>query len=60
MLDKQTNEWTFKAAKPHLLRGITFCSCVSRITYVKNHGKIFKCAYSSYKRYGKNFVPMCI
>lgn len=55
MLDKQTNEWTFKDAKPHLLRGITFCSCGSRITYVKNHGKTFKCVCSSYKRYGKKF-----
>lgn len=55
MLDKQTNEWTYKDSKPHLLRGITFCSCGSRITYCKNHGKTFKCVCSSYKRYGKKF-----
>lgn len=55
MLDKQTNEWTFKNATPHLLRGLAFCSCGSRITYVKNSKKIFKCICSSYKRYGKKF-----
>lgn len=55
MLDKQTNEWTFKNTTFHLLRGLAFCSCSARITYVKNSKKIFKCVCSSYKRYGKKF-----
>ena len=55
MLDKQTNEWNYSNSQKHLLTGLAFCKCGSRITYNKNHGKYFRCICSSYKRYGKKF-----
>lgn len=55
MLDKQTNEWNYSSNQKHLLTGIAFCKCGSRITYNKNHGKYYRCICSSYKRYGKQF-----
>lgn len=55
MLDKQTNEWNYTGRKKHLLTGLVFCKCGSRITYNKNHGKYFRCVCSSYKKYGNKF-----
>lgn len=55
MLDKQTNEWNYSNQNRHLLAGLAFCSCGSRITYNKNHGKYFRCVCSSYKKYGRKF-----
>jgi len=55
MLDKQTNEWNYTGRKRHLLAGLVFCQCGSRITYNKNHGKYFRCICSSYKKYGNKF-----
>jgi len=57
MLDKKTNEWNYSKNKKHLLTGLVFCKCGSRITYNKNHGKYFRCVCSSYKKYGKRFCP---
>lgn len=55
MLNKQTNEWNYSNRKNHLLTGLVFCKCGSRITYNKNHSKIFRCVCSSYKKYGNAF-----
>lgn len=55
MLNKQTNEWNYSNRKRHLLTGLVFCKCGSRITYNKNHGKVSRCICSSYKRYGNKF-----
>lgn len=55
MLDKQSNEWNYSNRNRHLLAGLAFCSCGSRITYNKNHGKYFRCVCSSYKKYGRKF-----
>lgn len=55
MLDKQTNEWNYSNKQKHLLTGLVFCKCGSRITYNKNHGKVFRCVCSSYKKYGNKF-----
>ena len=55
MLDKQMNEWNFSGRKKHLLAGLVFCKCGSRITYNLNHGKFSRCICSSYKKYGKKF-----
>lgn len=55
MLDKQTNEWNYSNRKSHLLSGLVFCRCGSRVTYNKNHGKYFRCVCSSYKKYGNKF-----
>ena len=55
MLDKQTNEWNYSNRKKHLLAGLVFCKCGSRITYSLNHGKFSKCMCSNYKKYGKKF-----
>lgn len=55
MLNKQTNEWNYSNRKKHLLTGLVFCKCGSRITYNKNHGKFFRCVCSSYKKYGSEF-----
>ncbi len=55
MLNKQTNEWNYSNRKRHLLTGLVFCKCGSRITYNKNHGKVFRCICSSYKKYGNKF-----
>ena len=56
ILDRQSNEWTFKGKKSqHLLKGIVYCSCGGKITYSKNHGKIFRCICSNYKKSGSKF-----
>ena len=55
MLDKKTNEWNYSTRKKHLLTGLVFCKCGSRITYNKNHGKSSRCICSSYKKYGNKF-----
>lgn len=55
MLNKQANEWTYNNKQKHLLTGLAFCKCGSRITYNKNHGKYFRCICSGYKRYGSKF-----
>lgn len=55
MLDKQTNEWNYYNRPRHLLTGLAFCKCGSRITYNLNHGKHSRCVCSSYKRYGRSF-----
>ena len=55
MLNKQTNEWNYSNKSQHLLTGLVFCKCGSRITYNKNHGKYFRCICSSYKRFGRKF-----
>ena len=55
MLDKQTNEWNYSGRKKHLLTGLVFCSCGSKITYNFNHSKCSKCICSGYKRYGKTY-----
>lgn len=55
MLDKKTNEWNYSNRKKHLLTGLVFCKCGSRITYNKNHGKVSRCMCSSYKKYGNKF-----
>lgn len=59
MLDKKTNEWNYSNRKKHLLTGLVFCKCGSRVTYNKNHGKVSRCICSSYKRYGNRFCS-CI
>ena len=56
MLDKQSNEWNYSNRKKHLLTGVVFCKCGSRITYNKNHGKVCRCVCSSYKEYGNQFI----
>ena len=55
MLNKKTNEWNYSNRNKHLLTGLVFCKCGSRITYNKNHGKVFRCICSSYKKYGNKF-----
>lgn len=55
MLDKQSNEWNYTNSKPHLLKGLVYCSCGAKVTYNKNHGKYFRCVCSSYKRGGAKF-----
>ena len=55
MLDKKSNEWNYTKSEPHLLKGLVYCSCGSRVTYSKNHGKYYRCVCSSYKKGGKNF-----
>lgn len=55
MLDKKTNEWNYSNRKKHVLTGLVFCKCGSRVTYNKNHGKVSRCICSSYKRYGNRF-----
>lgn len=55
MLIKQTNEWNYSDRKRHLLAGLVFCKCGSKITYNLNHGKFSRCICSSYKKYGKKF-----
>lgn len=55
MLNKQTNEWNYCNRKRHLLTGLVFCKCGSRVTYNKNHGKVSRCICSSYKKYGNKF-----
>ena len=55
MLNKQTNEWNYSNKEKHLLTGLVFCKCGSRITYNKNHGKNFRCICSRYKKYGNKF-----
>lgn len=55
MLNKQTNEWNYSTRGKHLLTGLVFCKCGSRIAYNKNHGKESRCICSSYKRYGNKF-----
>ncbi len=55
MLDKKSNEWNYSNRKRHLLSGLAYCSCGSRISYNLNHGKIWRCVCSSYKRYGNKF-----
>ncbi len=55
MLDKQTNEWNYSNRKKHLLAGLVFCSCGSRITYNLNHSEVSRCICSSYKKYGKKY-----
>lgn len=55
MLNKKTNEWNYSNRNKHLLAGLVFCKCGSRITYNKNHGKVFRCICSSYKKYGNKF-----
>ncbi len=55
MLNKKTNEWNYSNRKKHLLTGLVFCKCGSRVTYNKNHGKISRCICSSYKKYGNKF-----
>lgn len=55
MLDKKTNEWNYSARGKHLLTGLVFCKCSSRVTYNKNHGKVSRCICASYKKYGNKF-----
>lgn len=55
MLDRKANEWNYSNKKKHLLTGLVFCKCGSRITYNKNHGIVFRCVCSSYKKYGNKF-----
>lgn len=55
MLDKQSNEWNFAHNKKHLLTGLVYCKCGSRITYNLNHGKFSRCVCCSYKKYGNKF-----
>lgn len=55
MLDKKSNEWNFSGRKRHLLSGLVYCTCGSRITYNLNHGKFSRCVCSSYKKYGNKF-----
>lgn len=55
MLDKKSNEWNYSARKKHLLAGLVFCKCGSRVSYNKNHGKYFRCICSSYKQFGKQY-----
>ena len=55
MLNKKSNEWNFSDRKKHLLTGLVYCKCGSRITYNLNHGKFSRCICSSYKRYGNKF-----
>ncbi len=55
MLDKKANEFNYCNRKRHLLSGLVFCKCGSRISYNLNHGKVFRCICSSYKKYGNKF-----
>lgn len=55
MLDKQSNEWNYSNNSQHLLTGLVFCKCGSRITYNKNHGKYVRCICCGYKKFGKKF-----
>lgn len=55
MLGKKTNEWNYSNREKHLLTGLVFCKCGSRVTYNKNHGKVSRCVCSSYKKYGNKF-----
>ena len=55
MLDKQSNEWNYSNRKRHLLTGLVYCKCGSKITYNLNHGKFLRCVCSSYKKYGNKF-----
>ena len=55
MLDKKTNEFNYSNRKKHLLTGLVFCKCGSRVSYNLNHGKTFRCVCSSYKKYGTKF-----
>lgn len=55
MLNKQSNEWNYSNRKRHLLTGLVYCKCGSKITYNSNHGKISRCVCSSYKKYGNKF-----
>ena len=56
MLDKQFNEWSYNKFKYfHLLKGLVYCSCGSKISYNKNHGKYFRCICNKYKRVGSKF-----
>lgn len=55
MLDKQSNEWSYPNATPHLLRGLVYCSCGGKMTYNKNHCNHFRCVCSSYKKAGQKF-----
>lgn len=55
MLNKKTNEWNYSSRNKHLLTGLVFCKCGSRVTYNKNHGKVSRCMCSSYKKYGNKF-----
>ncbi len=53
MLDRKANEWNYSNRKKHLLSGLVFCKCGSKITYNLNHGKFSRCICSNYKKYGK-------
>lgn len=55
MLNKKSNEWNYSNKKKHFLTGLVYCKCGARIGYNKNHGKVFRCVCSSYKKFGKNF-----
>ena len=55
MLDKQSNEWNYSNRKRHLLTGLVYCKCGSKITYNLNHGKFSRCVCSRYKKYGNKF-----
>lgn len=55
MLDKKSNEWNYSNRKRHLLTGLVYCKCGSKITYNLNHGKTSRCVCSSYKKYGNKF-----
>ncbi len=55
MLEKKANEWNFYNRKRHLLTGLVFCKCGSRITYNLNHGKFSRCVCASYKKYGNAY-----
>ena len=55
-LQNQSNKWDYTAnAKPHLLRGLVFCSCGAKVGYNKNHGKHFRCLCMKHKRTGEKF-----
>lgn len=55
MLNKQSNEWNYSNRKRHLLTGLVYCKCGSKITYNSNHGKSSRCVCASYKKYGNKF-----
>ncbi len=55
MLNKQTNEFNYSNRKKHLLTGLVFCKCGSKISYNLNHGRTSRCVCSSYKKYGNKF-----
>ena len=55
MLDKQSNEWNYSNRKRHLLTGLVYCKCGSKITYNLNHSKFSRCVCCSYKKYGNKF-----